>query len=79
MRRTLTIIFALVALAAWRGAASAQDAPPVERDAEGRTARVRLERGGKIEVGNRTTGRIVVRAWDHDYVEAVATSERGTE
>lgn len=79
MKAIRTIIFALAALAAWHAAARAQDAPPVERDAEGRTARVRLERGGKIEVGNRTTGRIVVRAWDQDYVEAVATSERGTE
>jgi hypothetical protein len=54
------------------------------RQAEGRRAtvtpfNVRLERGGKISVDNRTTGRIVVIGWDKDTVEARATSERGAE
>lgn len=40
---------------------------------------VRLERGGKVAVDNRTTGRIVVIGWDKDTVEAKATSERGVE
>lgn len=40
---------------------------------------VRLERGGKVSVDNRTTGRIVVIGWDKDTVEAKATSERGIE
>lgn len=79
MNTIRTTVFALVAVAACSAAARAQEAPPVERDEQARTVRVRLERGGKIEVGNRTTGRIVVRGWDGDYVEAVATSERGAE
>jgi hypothetical protein len=39
----------------------------------------RLERGGKVTVDNRTTGRIVIIGWDKDMVEARATSERGIE
>jgi hypothetical protein len=58
--------------------AFAQDGPAIERDAQGRV-RVKLERGGKVTVDNRTTGRIVVHGWDKDYIEAVATSRRGTE
>lgn len=58
--------------------AFAQDGPAVERDAQGRV-RVKLVRGGKVTVDNRTTGRIVVNGWDKDYIEAVATSRRGTE
>lgn len=40
---------------------------------------IKLERGGKVTVDNRTTGRIVVIGWDRDTVEARATSERGVE
>ena len=40
---------------------------------------VKLERGDKISVDNRTTGRIRITGWDKDYVEARATSERGVE
>src|SRR5688572_12436666 len=43
------------------------------------TVKFRLERGGKIAVDNRTTGRIIVIGWDKDFVEAKATSERGAE
>ncbi len=54
------------------------------REAEARQATVapfsvKLERGGKVAVDNRTTGRIVVIGWDKDTVEARATSERGAE
>jgi hypothetical protein len=52
--------------------------PPVERDSSGR-ARVKFERGTKVFVGNKTTGRIVVTGWDRDYIEATATSENGVE
>lgn len=80
MTKIRTIIFALLAAFACHASAPAQIvAPPVERDEEARTVRVRLERGGKVEVDNRTTGRIVVTGWDRDYIEAVATSERGRE
>jgi hypothetical protein len=80
MTKIRTIIFALLAALACHVPALAQgDAPPVERDEEARTVRVKLERGGKVEVDNRTTGRIVVTGWDRDYIEAVATSERGRE
>jgi hypothetical protein len=67
-----------------RAAAPTQDRPParsapaVERD-EQRRVRVRLEKGGRVSLDNRTTGRIVATGWDRDYIEAVATSERGTE
>ena len=40
---------------------------------------MRLARGGKVALGNKTTGRIVATGWDKDYIEAVATSERGAE
>lgn len=52
--------------------------PTVERDEQMRV-RVRLARGGRVALGNRTTGRIVVTGWDKDYIEAVATSTRGAE
>jgi hypothetical protein len=54
------------------------------REAKGRLetvkpVSVKLERGGKVSVDNRTTGRIVVIGWDKDTIEARATSERGSE
>ncbi|HEX8853663.1 MAG TPA: hypothetical protein VF754_09260, partial [Pyrinomonadaceae bacterium] len=52
--------------------------PQVERDATGR-ARVRVERGVRVFVGNKTTGRIVVTGWERDYIEATATSQNGIE
>jgi hypothetical protein len=55
-----------------------QPAPAVERD-EQRRVRVRLGKGGRVSLDNRTTGRIVATGWDNDYIEAVATSERGRE
>src|SRR2546423_2629883 len=57
---------------------AATDAPVVERDSSGRV-RVRIERGNKVFLGNRTTGRITVTGWDGDTIEAIAVSERGTE
>jgi hypothetical protein len=53
-------------------------APSIERDEQQRV-RVRLMRGGRVALGNRTTGRIAVVGWDNDFIEAVATSERGIE
>jgi hypothetical protein len=50
----------------------------VGREREGPVS-VKLERGGKVEVGNRTTGRITIMGWDRDFIEATATSERGAE
>jgi hypothetical protein len=58
--------------------AEVRPAPAVERDEQGRV-RVRLARGGRVSLDNRTTGRIVVTGWDKDYIEAVATSTRGAE
>jgi hypothetical protein len=69
---------AAAAAAGRRVAVAAQAAAEVVRDEQGRV-RVRLARGGKVELDNRTTGRIVVTGWDHDYIEAEATSERGAE
>jgi len=40
---------------------------------------IKFERGDKISVDNRTTGRIRITGWDKDYIEARATSERGLE
>lgn len=42
-------------------------------------ARINAERGLKITLGNRTTGRITVNGWDRDVIEAHAVSERGDE
>ncbi|HWW74019.1 MAG TPA: hypothetical protein VNZ44_01410, partial [Pyrinomonadaceae bacterium] len=55
-----------------------QAVPAIERD-EQRRVHVRLARGGRVALDNRTTGRIVVTGWDRDYIEAVATSTRGAE
>ncbi len=84
MRRlTLLLILALTApahlvAALPQGEARTQAPPEVERD-EQRRVRFKLPHGMKLAVDNVTTGRIVVEGWDRDYVEAVATSERGTE
>ena len=40
---------------------------------------LKFERGDKITVDNRTTGRITIVGWDRDFIEAIATSERGVE
>jgi hypothetical protein len=58
--------------------ASGEYVPQVERDASGR-ARVRVERGARVTVGNRTTGRIVITGWERDFIEATATSQNGVE
>ncbi|HKP36357.1 MAG TPA: DUF4097 family beta strand repeat-containing protein [Pyrinomonadaceae bacterium] len=42
-------------------------------------ARINVERGIRITLGNRTTGRITVNGWDRDVIEAHAVSERGDE
>jgi hypothetical protein len=83
MRAALLLILALNAPARLvaalpQGTARTQAAPEVERD-EQRRVRVKVPHGMKVAVDNVTTGRIVVEGWDRDYVEAVATSERGTE
>jgi hypothetical protein len=39
----------------------------------------KFERWDKITVDNRTTGRITIVGWDRDFIEAIATSERGVE
>ena len=62
----------------------AQTATPLPESAQnsdrhyGR-ARLNTERGMKITLGNRTTGRITVNGWDRDVIEAHAVSERGDE
>lgn len=57
---------------------STAELPTVGRDANGRV-NVKLPRDARVAVDNRTTGRITVRGWDRDFVEAVATSELGVE
>lgn len=42
-------------------------------------AKLNAERGMRITLGNRTTGRITVNGWDRDEIEAHAVSERGDE
>jgi hypothetical protein len=39
----------------------------------------KFERGDKVTVDNRTTGRITIIGWDSNFIEATATSERGVE
>lgn len=41
--------------------------------------RIKAERGLKVKLGNRTTGRITVNGWDRDVIEAHSVSERGDE
>jgi hypothetical protein len=50
----------------------------IELDQPGRV-NVKFDRGGKVAVDNRTTGRITIVGWDRDFIEATATSERGSE
>ncbi len=38
---------------------------------------LKLERGGKVSISNRT-GKITVTGWDRDHIEATATDEEGT-
>ena len=79
MTKIRALLFFLLAAAACHAHAQAQDAPTVVRDEQAGTVRIPLARGGKVELDNRTTGRIVVNGWDRDYIEAVATTKRGTE
>ncbi|MGH9966414.1 MAG: DUF4097 family beta strand repeat-containing protein [Pyrinomonadaceae bacterium] len=53
----------------------------VEQIPERQYGRVRInaERGVRVTLGNRTTGRITVNGWDRDVIEAHAVSERGDE
>jgi hypothetical protein len=74
----LILLGALVCTFAPESVMAQGDRGGVSRGQEGRVS-VRLERGGKVAVDNRTTGRIVVIGWDKDTVEAIATSERGVE
>jgi hypothetical protein len=67
-----------IAARAQQPPAEVQAVPAIERD-EQRRVHVRLARGGRVALDNRTTGRIVVTGWDRDYIEAVATSTRGAE
>lgn len=55
-----------------------QDKPEITRDQAGLVS-VKIGRGARVSVGNRTTGPIVVIGWDRDFIEARATSERGAE
>ncbi|MGH9939690.1 MAG: DUF4097 family beta strand repeat-containing protein [Blastocatellia bacterium] len=55
-----------------------QSGPEVVRNASG-VVSVKFERGGKINLGNRTTAPIVVVGWDRDFIEASAVSDRGAE
>jgi hypothetical protein len=48
----------------------------LELDQPGRV-KVKFDKGGKVAVDNRTTGRITIIGWDRDFIEATATSERG--
>ncbi len=73
-----TLLGATVAATNRRVVVTAQTGAQVVRDERGRV-HIRLARGGKVELDNRTTGRIVVMGWDHDYIEAEATSARGAE
>jgi hypothetical protein len=50
----------------------------IEQEQSGRVS-VKFDRGGKVAVDNRTTGRITIVGWDRDFIEATATSERGLE
>lgn len=73
---TASVAHHSVALAQVTG--SSQGDGVVTRDESGRV-RIRFARGYRLDVGNRSTGPIVVVGWDRDYVEALAISDRGIE
>lgn len=78
-------MFALVALLVTLSAASTRTmfaqtiTSYVNPDRYHGRAKINAERGMKIILGNRTTGRITVNGWDRDVIEAHAVSERGDE
>ncbi len=91
--KVLLILLAVTGCIMWlaRATTRAQQAPGAQeaqksvpagqaavRDQSGRVS-VKLTRGGKVAVGNRSTGRITIVGWDRDTIEATATSERGQE
>ena len=55
-----------------------QSTPPTTQRLLGR-ALTAVPRTVRIELGNRSTGRITVQGWDRDEVEARALSSRGEE
>jgi hypothetical protein len=62
-------------------AQSVPQSPQVHQEAERHYGRLRTngERGLKVTLGNRTTGRITINGWDRDIIEAHSVSERGDE
>jgi hypothetical protein len=57
----------------------AQETPARGGFEQDKPVSIKFERGDKIAVDNRTTGRIRITGWDKDFIEAKATSERGVE
>ncbi|MDT4953255.1 MAG: hypothetical protein QOJ02_1393 [Acidobacteriota bacterium] len=75
------IAFALTTASAQQATEAQKDVQldkRIELDQPG-LVKVKFEKGGKVAVDNRTTGRITVVGWDRDFIEATATSERGSE
>ncbi len=62
-------------------AQSVPQSPQAHQESERHYGRLRInaERGLKVNLGNRTTGRITVNGWDRDVIEAQSVSERGDE
>jgi hypothetical protein len=79
----LAVLFLIVPETARLKSVSAQTTPSSEgnevSDRHYGRARINVQRGIKITLGNRTTGRITVNGWDQDVIEARAVSERGDE
>jgi hypothetical protein len=84
----LTLAILSVGLAGANRRVRAQDEPQqqsqtraTEVSVQRETGRMSFtpERGSRIAIGNRTTGRIRIIGWERDAIEATATSERGAE
>lgn len=58
---------------------NARQLKPAPGSQEDGRVSVKLERGDRIALDNRTTGRITIIGWDRDSIEATATSKRGVE
>lgn len=79
----LSIALSLLALVpgpqVWAAAGSRSQTPQILQERVRGRALVAAPSETRLELGNRTTGRITVQGWDQNVIEARAVSERGDE
>ena len=73
------LLYPLIVLSIVPGVSSLHASQAQTRERQYGRLKVNVERGVRISVGNRTTGRITINGWDRDVIEAHAVSTRGDE